>query len=167
MSSRTRRQAPDARYRFHDLIRLYARERLTAEEPGAEQRAALERALGGLLFLSEEVYRRHRVGSYLIIDPSAARWPLPGPLTELLVSDPLAWLELERAALVAAVRQAAHAGLVELCWSLAAAAEHFFELRSYLDDWQYTTETALAVARQAEDVCGQARMLISRRGHRQ
>jgi tetratricopeptide (TPR) repeat protein len=149
-------------YRFHDLIRLFARERLTAEEPAEEQRAALERALGGLLFLCEEVYRRHRVGSYLTVDPSAARWPLPGPLTELLVSDPMAWLERERAALVAAVGQAAPAGMVELCWSLAAATEHFFESRSYLDDWLYTTETALAVARQAGDVRGQAAMLISR-----
>ncbi len=33
------------RYRFHDLVRLYARERLAAEETSATRRAALERTL--------------------------------------------------------------------------------------------------------------------------
>jgi hypothetical protein len=33
------------RYRFHDLVRLYARERLAADETSATRRAALERTL--------------------------------------------------------------------------------------------------------------------------
>jgi tetratricopeptide (TPR) repeat protein len=154
----------DGQYRFHDLIRLFARERLTAEEPADDQRAALERALGALLFVSEEARNRLLEGSYLTVDPSAARWPLPGPLTELLVSDPMAWFERERAGLVAGVRQAADAGLVELCWSLASRAERFFEARSYLDDWQHCSGVALAAARQAGNIRGQAAMLMCRGG---
>jgi DNA-binding SARP family transcriptional activator len=154
--------AAHSRYRFHDLIRLFARERLAAEEPAAEQRAALERALGCLLFLSEEARHRYLGGSYVRLDPSAPRWPLPGPLTELLVSDPRAWFEGERAALVAGVRQAAEAGLAELCWSLAATADALSESRSYLDDWQLCCDTALEAARQTGLVAGQAAMLLHR-----
>jgi DNA-binding SARP family transcriptional activator/tetratricopeptide (TPR) repeat protein len=148
-------------YRFHDLIRLYARERLAAEEPAAEQRAALERALGCLLFLSETARGPLR-SSYAAMESKAPRWPLPEALTGLLVSDPMAWFERERAALVAGVVQAADASMVELSWSVVLAAEMFLESRSHLDDWQYATETALAAARRAGDVRGQAAMLLSR-----
>jgi DNA-binding SARP family transcriptional activator len=148
--------AARSQYRFHDLIRFFARERLAAEDPAAEQRAALERALGGLLFLGEQARHRRLGGSHLAPDPNALRWPLPGPLTEALVSDPMAWLERERAALVAAVRLAADAGLVELCWSLATISDQLFEIRSDFDDWQYTCEVALAAARQAGHIRGQA-----------
>ncbi len=145
-----------SQYRFHDLIRLFARERLAAEEPAAEQRAALERALGGLLFLGEQASRRHLGDSFLRMDPAALRWPLPGPLTEDLISDPVAWLERERAALIAGVRQAADAGLAEQCWSVAAIAN---ELLESLDDWQQTAEVALAATRRVGHVRGQAAAL--------
>jgi DNA-binding SARP family transcriptional activator len=143
-------------YRIHDLIRLFARERLAAEEPAAEQRAALERVLGGLLFVGEQARRRHIGDNPLRLDPNALRWPLPVPLTEVLVSDPMAWSERERAALVAGVRQAAEAGLVEQSWSLATIAN---ELLESLDDWQHTAEIALAATRRAGHVRGQAAAL--------
>jgi DNA-binding SARP family transcriptional activator/Tfp pilus assembly protein PilF len=145
-------------YRFHDLIRLFARERLAADEPAADQRAALERALGALLFLGEHA-RDRRGDSYLNPDPAALRWPLPGPLTEALIRDPVAWLERERAVLIAGVRQAADAGLVELCWSLATIANALFESRDF-DDGQYIFEVAVAVTRQAGHVRGQAAALV-------
>ena len=44
----------DSQYRFHDLIRVFARERLAAEESAAERKAALERALGALLLPGRE-----------------------------------------------------------------------------------------------------------------
>ena len=151
-----------SQYRFHDLIRLFARERLAAEEPADEQRAALERALGCLLFLSEEARHRYLGGSYVRLDPNALRWSPPSPLSGLLVSDPKAWFEDERASLVAGVRQAAEAGLVELCWSLAATADALSVSRSYLDDWQLCCDTGLEAARQAGHVRGEAAMLLHR-----
>jgi DNA-binding SARP family transcriptional activator/tetratricopeptide (TPR) repeat protein len=154
----------DGQFRFHDLIRLFARERLTAEEPADEQRAALERALGGLLFLAEEARNRLLAASYVTSDPGAHRYPLPAALTGRLVGDPRAWFERERAGLVASVQQAANAGLVELCWSLMNTAERFFEVPSYLDDWQHCSGIALAAASQAGNVRGQAAMLMSRGG---
>lgn len=52
---------PDAsgrlRYRFHDLLRAYAREVLAAQEPEANRLAALHRTFGGWLALAEEAGR--------------------------------------------------------------------------------------------------------------
>jgi DNA-binding SARP family transcriptional activator len=154
---------PGTQYRFHELVRLFARERLAVEEPTAEQQAALERFLGALLHLAEAAGARlNNVGSSL--HGSARRWPLPPQLTGQLVSDPMAWFERERATLVAGVRQAAKAGLTDLCWSLAMSAEAGFESRTYLDDWLHGCEVGLEATRRAGNVRGQAAMLYSRGG---
>jgi DNA-binding SARP family transcriptional activator len=149
-----------SQYRLHDLILVYARERLAADEPLTEQRAVLERALGALLYLAKEA--EHRNGDdYLSTHIDASRWSLPGPLVEQLVSDPMAFYERERAVLVTGVQQAARAGLTELCWSLAFAAASLFDERSYFDDWQQTHEIALEAARRAGDVRGHATILYA------
>ncbi len=51
--------AGQARYRFHDLLRLYARERLAAEETLAAQLAALERTLQALTQLLADFFEVH------------------------------------------------------------------------------------------------------------
>lgn len=150
-----------SQYRFHDLIRVFARERLAAEEPAAERKAALERALGALLYLAQQANCRHYGGDYVGLSSDALRWPLPRRLVEELVGDPLSWYDRERAALVSGVRQAAQAGFVELCWSLAFSAVTFFESRICLDDWQETHDIALEATRKAHHVRGQAAMLYS------
>lgn len=150
-----------SQYRFHNLIRVFARERLAAEEPAAARKAALERALGALLHLAEQANRRHYGGDYVGLHSDAQRWPLPARLVDELVSDPLYWYDRERAVLVAGVRQAAQAGFVDLCWSLAFSAVTLFESRVYLDDWQETHDIALETARKAHHIRGQAAMLYS------
>ncbi|HEY7142671.1 MAG TPA: BTAD domain-containing putative transcriptional regulator [Streptosporangiaceae bacterium] len=150
-----------SQYRFHDLLRVFARERLAAEEPAAERKAALERALGALLYLAEQAHRRHYGGDYVELRGDALRWPLPRRLADELVCDPLAWYDRERAVLVAGVRQAAQMGFTELCWNLAARAVTLFESRIYLDDWQETHQIALDAARKAHHIRGQAAMLYS------
>jgi DNA-binding SARP family transcriptional activator len=148
-------------YRLHDLIRVFARERLVEEESVAEREAALKRALGALLHLAERAHVRHYGGDYVRLPSDAIRWPLPEHVTERLVGDPLAWYEHERVALLSSVRQAARTGLVDLCWSLAFSAVSLYESRAYLDDWQETHAIALAATRRAQHVGGQAVMLYS------
>jgi DNA-binding SARP family transcriptional activator/tetratricopeptide (TPR) repeat protein len=150
-----------SQYRFHDLIRVFALERLAAEESAAERRAALERALGALLFLADKAHYRYFGGDYARIRCDASRWPLPEGLAERLVDDPLSWYDRERLMLVAGVRQAAQAGLVDLSWGLASSTVPLFESRVYLDDWRETHEVALAAARKTHNVRGQAAMLNS------
>ena len=148
-------------YRFHELIRVFAREQLAASESAAERKAALERVLGGLLYLAQEAQSRHYGGPYFVLHSDARRWPLPGWLVDALLIDPLEWYENERTVLVAGVLQAAQAAAVGLCWSLAVSAVTLFQSRTYLDDWQGTHEIALEAARKANDVRGQAAMLYS------
>ena len=150
-----------SQYRFHDLIRVFARERLAAEEPAAERRTALERALGALLYLAELAHCRYFGGDYVRIRSNALRWKVPERVAEQLVGDPLSWYERERAVLVAGVRQAAQAGLVELCWGLAYSAVPLFESRVYLNDWRETHDIALEAASKARNIRGQAAMRYS------
>ncbi|GAA3846497.1 BTAD domain-containing putative transcriptional regulator [Sphaerisporangium flaviroseum] len=151
-----------SQYRFHDLIRVFARERLAAEETPAERNAALSRVLGSLLFLAEAAHRREYGGDYVQIHSDAPRWPLPPKLVDQLVASPLQWYERERSMLVSGIRQAAQAGFIELCWDLAISSVTLFESRVYLDDWRETHQIALTAARQAKDNRGQAAMLYSR-----
>lgn len=148
-------------YCFHDLIRLFARERLAVEEPAAHRTAALERVLGALLDLAEEAHRRQYGGDYVRVGITAPRWRLPDWLVKRLVTDPMSWYERERAALLSGVRQAADAGLAELSWGLAISAVTLYESRFYLDDWHETHEVALEAARKTRDPRGQAAMLYS------
>ncbi|GAA4590450.1 DNA-binding SARP family transcriptional activator/lipopolysaccharide biosynthesis regulator YciM [Actinoplanes octamycinicus] len=149
-----------AQYRFHDLIRVFARERLAADDPVEERDRALERALGALLFLAEEA-RRGLYGNFLRVPAEAPLHPLPARQVRQLVDPPLPWFERERLTIVAAVRQAAQAGLAAHSWSLAMTAVTLFESRIYLSDWRETHQIALEAARQAGDERGQAAILYS------
>ncbi|HEY7595969.1 MAG TPA: BTAD domain-containing putative transcriptional regulator, partial [Actinophytocola sp.] len=149
------------RYRFHDLIRVYALEQLMQTETEGERQDALGRVLGGWLALAEKAHRMEYGGDYTILHGSAPRrhvaeWP-----DEDLVDNPMDWLENERVALVSAVRQAAAAGMDELCWDLALTSVSLFEVRGYLDDWRETAELALKVSERAGNGTGCAAMLYS------
>jgi tetratricopeptide (TPR) repeat protein len=102
-----------ARYRFHDLVRIYARERATAEDLPGARRMALARVTAGWLALAEQADARLPGVSDVITTGSAARWLLPTDLVDRSLADPLAWFELERTNLVAAVEAASANGLEE------------------------------------------------------
>jgi tetratricopeptide (TPR) repeat protein/transcriptional regulator with XRE-family HTH domain len=156
--------AGQLRYRFHDLLRVYARERAAVEEPRHEQDAALARTLGGWLALAEAADRRLPSPSLGVAHGGAPRWPstptdavgrASGPIT----ADPLAWFEAERVALVAAVVQASSRGMEELAWDLACQLPGFLSARGHLDDWRHTHEVALAATERAGNHQGRAYML--------
>ncbi|MGW0589551.1 BTAD domain-containing putative transcriptional regulator [Streptosporangium sp. NPDC002607] len=147
------------RYRFHDLVRLYARERVEAEQPEGDRAAATGRMLGGMLSLCERAHTNLTGGEHLIIHGHAPRWYPDQPLADQLVADPLAWCESELQSIVAAVRQAAEVGLHELSWDLAVTAAPLLEVRRHYDEWQLTHEYALGATRRAGNVRGEAAVL--------
>jgi tetratricopeptide (TPR) repeat protein/transcriptional regulator with XRE-family HTH domain len=149
------------RYRFHDLVRVYARECAKAEDPPTAPSAALARAFGAWLHLAERADAR--LGNPLLepVYGSAVRWPVDQAATGRLLADPLAYLEAERAGLVAAVTQAARLGMAGLSWELTSALTQFLATRMHLDDWHRCTAEALAAARHAGDACGEAAVLLS------
>lgn len=149
-----------ARYRMHDLTRIYARERLLADDPEEERAAALRRVFGAWLCLAAEA--RVRIGGGRVdTRGSAARWPLAAAVLENVLADPSAWYERERSALLAAVRQAATVDAVDHCWHLAIAVADLAGVHGHFDDWRDSNECALQVTLRAGDRLGEATVQYS------
>ncbi len=150
------------RYRFHDLLRVFAREKL-AVKPAAERKAALGRLLGAYLSLTERASEAY--GSEMSGDTrhgAGVRWYRPG-LAEAAgaVGHPLDWYVTEQKSLMTAVEQASMNGFWDLSWELARFMSTFLEAQSNWTDWQMTHEVALKAARSAGSVYGEAISLFS------
>lgn len=152
------------RYRFHDLLRVYGRERAHLEEPQQQRDDALQRALGAWLALAERADELLLTGSAVLSRGIAPRWRLDGTKQSALLADPLAWLDTEHFALLAAVKQASSsptARMDDLAWEIAASLASFFELRSYFDEWRSTNTLALATTRRTGNRRGQIAAVIN------
>ncbi len=136
-----------SRYRFHDLVRLFAWERAEDEELAEARLGAVTAAvgwyLGRVLEAAALLGPAHSVGRARVFRDLAAA---------------LDWLEAERENLVRAVALADDHDLIAPCWQLADALFRFYELRRYLPDWQQVNETALRAARRAGDRAVEGRM---------
>ncbi|WP_431995859.1 AfsR/SARP family transcriptional regulator [Streptomyces griseoflavus] len=145
------------RYTLHDLLRVYAGERVRAEDPAEERERAVERLLSWYLHSAD--------ATYPLITPKRARVPLPAPppscrpLEFTEHEQALDWCESERANLVSAVHQAVACGRPDLAWRLPAVLWGFFYLRSHLHDWLDTAGAGLSAARAAGDRVGEAQGL--------
>jgi tetratricopeptide (TPR) repeat protein len=145
------------RYRFHDLLRVYAADRARTEEAEQDRTAAITRVLTWYLHTVE--------AAATIISAQHARVPLDPPpagvqpLDFASLDEALAWCETERVGLAAATRLAAASGLHEIAWKLPAAAMSFYYRRSHWGDWVATHKTGLDSARAIGDLQAQAWML--------
>ncbi|MFC6018236.1 ATP-binding protein [Plantactinospora solaniradicis] len=148
------------RYRLHDLVRLYARERGEVEDEEGQRRAALARAFGAWLAIAESVDDRLPSRECPPIRGDAPRYRLPAGQLAHLLADPLTWIDGERANLVAAVEQACALGLPEYAWNLAGASVNFFDLRGHYDDGHRVCQLALDQSRRTGNRLGEAVMLL-------
>ncbi|MFJ9372382.1 AfsR/SARP family transcriptional regulator [Streptomyces sp. NPDC101455] len=145
------------RYTLHDLLRVYAAERVRAEETAEERERAVERLLAWYLHTADAAYPH--------ITPQRRRIPLEPlpalcrPLEFTTHDQALDWCETERANLVTAVHQAAGSGLLGVAWRLPAVLWGFFYLRSHTHDWVDTAQVGLTAARAANDRWGEAQGL--------
>ncbi len=150
------------RYRFHDLIRVYATEQLLSTESEVERTNTVERLLGAWLARAEHAHRKEYGGDYTILHGTAPRWSGGGELEETdEMSDQMEWLEAERHSLVSAVHLAADYGMSEACWDLALTSVTLFQVKGHFDDWHETGKRALAAAETAGNQRGRAAMLYS------
>lgn len=132
------------RYRFHDLLRVFARERANAVDPPAERTAALRRAFGA--WLARAVRAESGLPCrFLKVDFTPGAPAGPDTAAEL-PADPLAWLDTERDALVAVLDQALALDMTALACDIAGVLTTLFDLRSHYDLWEHTHELALAAA---------------------
>ncbi|WP_042163611.1 BTAD domain-containing putative transcriptional regulator [Streptomyces sp. NBRC 110035] len=145
------------RYTLHDLLRVYAAERVRAEETREERDLAVERLLSWYLHTADAAYPH--------ITPNRRRIPLEPlpegcrPLEFTTHEQALDWCETERPNLVVAVHQADQAGKPGIAWRLPAVLWGFFYLRSHTHDWLDTSRTGLIAARTAGDRQGEAQGL--------
>ncbi|WP_344829327.1 hypothetical protein [Nonomuraea dietziae] len=81
--------AGQQRYRFHDLIRLFARERADAAMQPAVRREALSRAFEAFLALAEEAVSRDYLDGFIPFHGEAPRWrPVP-EVSATVLAEPL------------------------------------------------------------------------------
>ncbi|MEU5785142.1 AfsR/SARP family transcriptional regulator [Micromonospora lupini] len=139
------------RYRFHDLLRRYAVDRVVREEDGASREEARRRLLDHYLNTADAAGRR--------IIPHFVRLPRPATTDPFPDNDAaLAWLDAESSNLTAAVEQAAQRGPRRYAWHLTDALRAYFHQRGRRGEW-LTAATAALVAAQAEgDAQAQAAM---------
>jgi DNA-binding SARP family transcriptional activator len=150
------------RYRFHDLIRVFAVERLHEEESEAERTETVGRLLGAWLARTDHAHRKELGGDYTILHGTALRWSGAPELERTdEMGDQMEWLESERRSLVSAVHLAADYGMSEACWDLALVSVTLFEVKGLFDDWRETGERALAATEEAGNERGRAAMLYS------
>jgi tetratricopeptide (TPR) repeat protein len=132
------------RYRLHDLLRLYAAELAAAEESAADQDAAIDRlaahALAAVRSASEMLY------PHLLHLPDSGGPDSSGPETgggEVAIGVPefadagaaLAWLNAERANLVALVALLAQLGRAESALRISDRLSGYFHMTSNSVDW--------------------------------
>jgi tetratricopeptide (TPR) repeat protein len=151
------------RYRFHDLTRAFARERLQQEETPQRKEAAAERLVRTSVALADwavccvEQGRPEPSVEFALPD-GAVSTVCDARLLATVAQDPFSWFDDERAMLVDLVDHAVEAGLVEPAWRLARSLAVFFEVRGHWDCWLRTHEVALAAARLADRRDGEAAM---------
>ncbi|MFJ3233515.1 AfsR/SARP family transcriptional regulator [Streptomyces sp. NPDC086787] len=171
------------RFRFHDLLRLFARELAQREPDQAAQTTALDRALAGWLTIAEVAHRREYGGDFSLIHGRTPRPPMDPDLLDELITEPLEWFEAERLSILAVIEHASRLagerraaqpassvpetsaaparepGLEELAWDLALSIGVLCETHHYPDDWRAGCDHALAATRACGNRRGEAAML--------
>jgi tetratricopeptide (TPR) repeat protein len=150
-------EAPDGRYRMHDLVRLHAREQEGPGLPGGP-RGVIARSVGW--------YLRQAVAADRVVLPG--RWRL-GPLYAQEGSAPpayasaagaLEWTESHLPGLLAAVQAARDAGLHPQAWQLCEALWGTLLFRKHYTAWLASHQAGLSSARACADRRAEAQMHI-------
>lgn len=137
------------RYRFHDLIRVFAAERAMRDEPAASREAA------ALRILSWYSRSADRALSVLEVLPShdGERLPVAPAIQPLIFAghdDAATWADVERENMVSAVLLAARLGQHAICAELADVTWRCF-LRSPWDGWLGVLDVGIASAETIDD----------------
>ena len=128
------------RWRMHDLVRLYAQRLSDANAAADGREQARDRLLG---------YYLHRADTADDHLPARPAISVPGEFTGR--QDALAWLDAERASLVAAVTMAADTGRHQVALRLPLTLGGYLDWRWRFDDWLAITAISLNTARRLGD----------------
>ena len=133
--------AGQRRYRLHDLVADFARERLADEETEEDRRATVAATLDTWLALATDADLR---------TPHGAEYAegLPAAPPPHRVADPQTWFEVERASLVAAVEEACRLGDAATAAALALRTAGYYGVRAFDDDRTHMLMHAAACVRE-------------------
>jgi len=152
-------QAPDASFRFHDLIRGYAATRATRDDPGAGQRQAVSRLLDYYLHTADLADR--------VLHPLRRRAPVPpaqlpaGSPALGTQEDAAGWLESEWRNILQAARYAGRHEWKHKCADLIDLLADFMEIRAYWDEAAAAHALALQASRDIADPARIARAALA------
>ncbi|MEU0740764.1 BTAD domain-containing putative transcriptional regulator [Streptomyces sp. NPDC006134] len=138
------------RYRFHDLLRVYAQELALAKDTAAERGAALER----LLIWYLHAVRATAGTSFFPELPPGLR-PAGHPGTPAATA-PGQWLEAERSNLLAVIGHAGRHGPRPVAWHLVSSLFGHFWIHLPRKTWLAVAQTALEAAEAEKDLYGQS-----------
>ncbi|WP_245674686.1 AfsR/SARP family transcriptional regulator [Herbidospora cretacea] len=155
------------RYRIHDLVRIYGRERAEAEEPAETLDAAVGRVLGGWLALVDQVAIHTPSDEIGRPRPSAELPAAPPELVEQVLKAPYDWFDVEQPALVVGLERAAALGLHAMVVRFASArlGMSFLGVTRF-ESKERIVHAALTAARDAGNREGVAAMLAELGGLR-
>ncbi len=140
------------RYRMHDLVRLYARERANAEEPPTQHAAAMNRLAGSYLAITREADRLLRPYVPYVRNGADKDTTSGAMLAFADASQARSWLTVERLNLLGCIREMNPTSqAVDLATVLAA---HFYDF-GFWSDVRYLHGQALTACQHLEDQCGE------------
>jgi DNA-binding SARP family transcriptional activator/tetratricopeptide (TPR) repeat protein len=143
-------QPEPGRYRFHDLVREYARQLAETTDPEPERRAAMEQMLDFYLHATARTVQPAHAP-----DRRSQQLRLSPPERPDLVADAdtwgTSWIEAEHLNLVTAVCHAGAAGFDGHAWRLARALWLYLFDRGHLDDLFRTHHCGLSAAVRSGD----------------
>jgi tetratricopeptide (TPR) repeat protein len=143
------------RFRYHDLLRVFARERLTLEDTAEDRNRTLRDAVNTYVFAASWADNElNPISQRPSRDDGSAPAHLAGWAPPSCA--PLDWFEAERACLTTVIEQAYESGLWDLVVRLANTTTTFFELRAYWSEARRCNELGLAASQQIGDQHGEA-----------
>ncbi|MGP4000704.1 BTAD domain-containing putative transcriptional regulator [Streptomyces sp. 8N706] len=156
--------AAPGRYRYHDLVRLYARACAERDEqPPAERDAAMSRLLDFYLASAARVYALERPGDRVVHHLAATE---NAGLVFKDRPEALDWLFAEAACLLATARQSAAAGTLRRAADLLLATQDLAESGAVSRQYEQAARAVLGAACEAGDpqAEGRARTVLAH-GH--
>lgn len=161
----------DRRYVLHSLVRLHARDTSRALDPPGTERETVGRVTGHYLALTTAADVAERADRLRIGHPAeaagaggvdAGSGPFSGAADP--GRDAVAWMEAERANILAVLRAAAGFGLDRPVWQIAQAFTVLFFHHRHLAEWRESLELGAEAARRDGNPAAEARLrsLLSR-----